>query len=164
MTSKFRQWDVKLINTLTHLKRGYGWAMEVINECPDKGGDPGEELLLDKMSGTLATANGDHSVDVVELNSDLEFIMLDKAQVGSDILHRMNNANPRGGIHLYAEVYNCFSESSGLGLAEHTGCLMNPPQVKKEDDVAEAIEIWEEKLKRLARHGDGYQLTTVFKQ
>lgn len=42
--------------------------------------------------------------------------------------------------------------------------MMNPPQVKMEDDVAEAIELWEEKLMRLARHGDGYQLTTVFKQ
>ena len=41
---------------------------------------------------------------------------------------------------------------------------MNPPQAKKEDDVAEAIELWEEKLKLLARHGEGYQLTTVFKQ
>ena len=39
--NKFRQWSVKLINTLTHLNRGYGWAMEIINECLDKAGDPG---------------------------------------------------------------------------------------------------------------------------
>ena len=41
---KFRQWDVKLVNTLTQINRGYGWAMEKIKECLDKGGDPGEEL------------------------------------------------------------------------------------------------------------------------
>lgn len=111
--NRFRQWDVKLINTLAHLNRGQGWAMEVINECLDKGGDPREELLLDKMSGTLGAANGDHSVDVVELNSDLEYIMLDKAKVGSNILHRVNNAKPRGGIHMYAEVYKWFAEMSG---------------------------------------------------
>ena len=35
--SKFRQWNVKLINTLTHLNRCYGWAIEIINECLDKG-------------------------------------------------------------------------------------------------------------------------------
>ena len=39
---KFRQWNVKLTNTLTHLNKGYGWAIERINECLDKGGDPGE--------------------------------------------------------------------------------------------------------------------------
>ena len=75
------------------------------------------------MSGTPATANCDHSVDVVVLSSDLEFIILDKAKVGCDILHRVNNAKPRGGAQMYAEVYQWFTETSGLGLAEQATVL-----------------------------------------
>ena len=39
--SKLRQRNVELMNALTHLDRGYGCAMERINECLDKGSDPG---------------------------------------------------------------------------------------------------------------------------
>ena len=65
---------------------------------------------------------------------------------------------------MYVEVYKWFTETSGIGLAEQAGSLRNIAQVKKEDDVAEAIELWEEKLRRSACHGEGYQLTTAFKQ
>ena len=103
-------------------------------------------------------------MDVAQLASDLEFVMLDKARVGSDILHRVNNAKTRGGVHMYAEAYKWFTETSGLGLAEQAAALMHPNQAKREADVATAVELWEEKLGRLARHGEAYQLATACKQ
>ena len=42
--------------------------------------------------------------------------------------------------------------------------LMDPKQASKEADVAEAIEQWEEKVNRLARHGEEYQLNESFKK
>ena len=64
--------------------------------------------------------------DLDRLARDLEFILVDKAQVGSDVLRRINNARPRGGIMMYADIYRWFTETSGLGLAEQTARLMNP--------------------------------------
>ena len=65
---------------------------------------------------------------------------------------------------MYADVYKWFTETSGLGLSEQAGILMNPKQAAKEEDIAEAIELWEEKVNRLARHGEDFQLNEAFKK
>ena len=54
---------------------------------------------------------------------------------------------------MYAEVYKWFTETSGLGLMEQAAKLMDPKQASKEEEIAEAIELWEEKTYRPARHG-----------
>ena len=68
----------------------------------------------------------------------------------------------QGGINMYAEVYRWFTETSGLGLMDQAAKQMDPKPAAKEADVAEAIEQWEEKMKRLARHGEEYQRATLF--
>ena len=47
---------------------------------------------------------------------------------------------------MYAEVYKWFTETSGLGLTEQAALLMNPKAAGKEEEIAEAIEVWEEKV------------------
>ena len=63
-----------------------------------------------------------------------------------------------------AEVYRWFTGTSGLGFMGQAAKLMGPKSAAKEADVAEAIEQWEEKMKRLARHAEGYQLNESFKK
>ena len=41
--------------------------------------------------------------------------------------------------------------------------MLNPKQAAKEEDIAEAIEMWEEKVNRLARHGEDYKLSEALK-
>ena len=59
---------------------------------------------------------------------------------------------------MYAEVHRWFTETSALGLMGQAAKLMDPKMAAREADVAEAIERWEEKVNRLARHGDEYHL------
>ena len=59
-----------------------------------------------------------------------------------------------GGVRMYAEVYKWFTETSGQGLMEQSAHIMQPKAASKEEDIAEAVEAWEEKINRLARHGD----------
>ena len=47
---------------------------------------------------------------------------------------------------------------------EQTALMMNPKPAAKEEDIAEAIEMWEEKVNRLARHGDDYKLSEALKK
>ena len=47
---------------------------------------------------------------------------------------------------------------------EQAAKAMSPSQAAKEENVAEAIELWEEKMNRLARHGEEYQLSEAFKK
>ena len=65
---------------------------------------------------------------------------------------------------MYAEVYKWFTETSGQGLMEQTALMMNPKPAAKEEDIAEAIEMWEEKVNRLARHGEDYKLSEALKK
>ena len=39
---------------------------------------------------------------------------------------------------MYAEVYKWLTETSGLGLTEQAGLLMNPKPAAKEEYIAEA--------------------------
>ena len=102
--------------------------------------------------------------DVEQLGTDLEFILIDKAKPKSDLLQRITNMQKHGGVRMYAEVYKWFTETSGQGLMEQTALMMNPKPAAKEEDIAEAIEMWEENLNRLARHGEDYKLSDALKK
>ena len=65
---------------------------------------------------------------------------------------------------MYVEVYKWFTDTSGLGLAEQMGLLMNSKAAIKEEDIAEVIETWEERVNRLAGHGVAYRLPGEFKK
>ena len=54
---------------------------------------------LQKMQG-----DGFGPVDVDQLDTDLEFILIDKASPKSDILQRKTNLKKHGGVRMYAEV------------------------------------------------------------
>ena len=51
---------------------------------------------------------------------------------------------------MHAEVYRWFADTSGLGQAEQTARLMDPKPAAEEEDVADAIVLWEERCNRLA--------------
>ena len=44
--SAIRQWDAKMVNALAHANKGYGWALDRIEECPSKGHDLHDALKL----------------------------------------------------------------------------------------------------------------------
>ena len=98
------------------------------------------------------------------MDSDLEYILIDKAKAKSDILQRLTNLQKHGGIRMYAEVYKWFTETSGQCLMEQMQATRNPKAAAKEEETSEAIEAWEEKMNRLARHGDDYKMAENFKK
>ena len=107
---------------------------------------------------------GTHNVDVDELDADLEFILIDKANARSYILQRITNLQKHGGVRMYAEVYKRFTETSGQGLMEQMQAMMDPKPAGKEEETAEAIEAWEERMNRLSRYGDEYKLLETGKK
>ena len=111
----------------------------------------------------MANTDG-YPLDIQQLEADLEFVLVEKARMGSDILQRVANEQEYGGSRMYAEVHKWFTETSGLGLAEQTARLMDPKPAAKEEHVAEAIELWEERCNRLARHGPDYEMANIFKK
>ena len=135
----FRQWDAKMVNAIAHLKPGYGRAIGKIKEFVDKRPDADDnrhgvtQERLGSVSGPtlaelvcIAAANQDagapnyggyDSADREQLDEDLSYQLIDKAKIGSEILQRIQNVQSQGGIKMYAEVYQWFTETSGVGLA-----------------------------------------------
>ena len=48
-------------------------------------------------------------------------------------------------------------------LAEQARMLMHPAPPKKEEDLAEHVEMWQDKMRRLEAHGDGFKMAPVIK-
>ena len=152
---------MKLVNALNYIQPGYGTALDKLKECIDRGQDPEDvrpgaasdisaahfgTALIESLRGMDLEGMG--PIDVERLNADLEFILIEKARAKSDILQRLTNLQKHGGVRMYAEVYKWFTETSGQGLMEQPAQIMQPRAAGKEEEIAEAIEAWEENTNR----------------
>jgi len=61
-------------------------------------------------------------------------------------------------------VYEWFTETSSLRFMDQATKLMHPKQAAKEEDIAEVIELWEEKGNCLARRGSEYHFPDVYRK
>ena len=52
----------------------------------------------------------------------------------------------------------------GTDLMEQSAHIMQPKAASREEDIAEAVEAWQEKINMLARHGDDYKMPENFKK
>ena len=175
-----------MVNVLAHLQKGYGPAIACIKDLVDCGRRPDGTYTLadthrgmsaDQIAGASAVSSltlavmvragvraSDGYIDTEQLDSDLSFVLVDKAKLKSEIFNRIQNLKAQGGIKMYAEAYRWFTETSGLGLMGPAAKLMDPKPAAKEADVAEAIEQWEEKVNRLARHGEDRKLSEALRE
>ena len=60
-------------------------------------------------------------------------------------------------------LYRWFTEISGLGLTSQAMKLMHPDPPKKEEDIAECLDNWVERVRRLEAHGSKYALPPLYK-
>ncbi len=67
------------------------------------------------------------------------------------------------GVVAYGVTYRWFTDASGPGLAEQARRQMRPDPPKKEEELAGHVEMWHDKIGRLAAHGEEYKLAPVFK-
>ncbi len=50
---------------------------------------------------------------------------------------------------VYGVLHRWFTDVSGLGLAEQARMLMHPALPKREEDLAEHVEMWQDEMRRL---------------
>ncbi len=59
-------------------------------------------------------------------------------------------------------LYRWFTDVWGLGLAEQARMPMHPSPSKREEELAEHVEMWQGKMRRLEAHGEEYKSAPVF--
>ena len=60
-------------------------------------------------------------------------------------------------------LYTWFAGTTSIALSEKTRQLMAPNPVKREHEIADALEKWSEQERTVRAHGDKYALPAVFK-
>ena len=66
------------------------------------------------------------------------------------------------GLEVYMDLYRWFTEISGLGLTSQAMKLMHPDPPKREEDIAECLDNWVERVRRLESHGTKYALPPLY--
>ncbi len=88
-------------------------------------------------------------------------VLIDKAE--AEVYDRIKTIMQGRGLKAYGVVYRWFTDVSGLGLAEQARRLMHPEPPKKEEELGEHVEMWQDKMKRLEARGDEHKLAPAFK-
>ncbi len=95
------------------------------------------------------------------MSGDVLNILIDKAEMEAYDKIKMV---PKGqGVVAYGFLHRWFTDVSGLGLAEQARMLMHPAPPKREEELAEHVEMWQDKMRRSEAHGDEFKLAPVFK-
>ena len=148
--AKFRQWNHKLISALGLVNEDYSEIMDEVGKELDVG------RPMDDVENETCQKRG-----FTKLNQDLYNIIIDKAE--GEAYDKVKNLKVGEGLTAYMVLHKWFTDVSGMGLAEQARKLMHPDPPKDESGLAEAIETWTDKVKRLEAHGSTFKMGPVFK-
>ena len=59
-------------------------------------------------------------------------------------------------------LYRWFTDVSGLGLAEQARMLMHPTPPKRDEELAEYVEMWQDQVRTVEDRTEEYKLAPVF--
>ena len=150
--SLFRQWHQKFTTALGQVAGAHEEiVLRLVKEI-----DLGKE-----MEKVVTGMRGEFGDEFDKVSGDIWNILIDKAEAEAYDKIKMV---PKGqGVVAYGVLYRWFTDVSGLGLAEQARMLMHPAPPKREQELAEHVEMWQDKMRRLEAHGDEFKLAPVFK-
>ena len=120
-----------------------------------------KEIDLGKELGKVVATLKDEYEEFEKVSGDVWNVLIDKAEAEAYDKIKMV---PKGQeVVAYGVLYRWFTDVSGLGLAEQARMLMAPTAPKREEDLAEHVEMWQDKMRRLEAHGEEFRLAPVFK-
>ena len=149
----FRQWHQKFVSAVYTVQEEFGDILTKIAKELDMGAKP------DEMQQMIRDEYDEELVD--EISQSLYTILMDKSE--GDAYDKIMGISNRDGLAGYGRIYRWFTEISGLGLAEQARRLMHPDAPKREDELAEFVDGWCERVRRLEAHGPKYVLAPLYK-
>ena len=149
--SLFRQWHQKITTALGQVSGGHEEIIQRMVKEIDLGKD------LEKVVTTL---QGEYE-EFAKVSGDVWNVLVDKTEAEAYDKIKMV---PKGqGVVAYGVLYRWFTDVSGLGLSEQARMLMHPAPPRREEDLAEYVEMWQDKMRRLEAHGEEVKFAPVLK-
>ncbi len=105
-----------------------------------------KEISLGKEMGKVVTGLiGVFGDEFDKVSGDVWNILIDYAEAEPYDKIKMVPNGQR--VVAYGDLYRWFTEVSGLGLAEQAWMVMHPAPPKREEKLAERIEMWQDKMR-----------------
>ncbi len=131
--SLFRQWHQSLITTLGQVEGAHEEFIQLLVRETDLGRE------LDKVVGDSRIHYGE---EFKRVSRDVWNILMDKAENAA--YDKIKMVHKGEGVTAYGLWYRWFTDVPGLGLAEQASMLMHPSPPKREEELADHVEIWQE--------------------
>ena len=145
--SLFRQWHQKFTTAIGQFKPVYEEMVHKMARELDLGKE------VDGVLSALYTVYGDV---LWEASADIWRVLVDKTE--AEAYDKIKMIPSGEGLRAYGVVYRWFTDVSGLGLSEQARRLMHPDPPKKEEELSESVDAWQDKMRRLEAHGDEYKI------
>ncbi len=120
-----------------------------------------KEIDLGKELGKVVATLKDEYEEFEKVSVDVWNVLIDKAK--AEAYDKIKMVPKRQGVVTYGVLYRWSTDVSGLGLVEQARMLMAPTAPKREEDLVEHVEMWQDKMRRLEAHGEEFKLAPVFK-
>jgi len=150
--AEFREWFDGLVNALVQHYPAARKFVELIKKQMDMSSDkiPPTWTTMESQWATAIHGIEQSTEDMLKLNEDLYFILKEKT-VG-DAKARVNAVEPGNGLEALCKMYLWYSGTSGLAMGARMDLLMRPKPVTKPEELASALERWNEQLRFVTTH------------
>ncbi len=148
----FRHWHQKFTTALGQVKTEYEEIVHKLAQEIDMGRD---------METVLTTLGREYGAIFGEASQDIWKVLIDEAE--AEAYDKIKTIPQGHGTKAHGVVYRWFTDVSGLGLAEQARRLTHPEPPRREEELAENAEMWQDKTRRLEARGDEYKLAPMFK-
>ncbi len=99
------------------------------------------------LEKVVTTVKGEYGDELAKVSGDICNVLVDEAEAESYDKIKMV---PKGqGVVAYGVLCRWFTDVSGLGLAEQAP--------KCEEELAEHVEMWQDKMRRREAHGEEFK-------
>ena len=142
---EYRSWQEDLKNALDRVDSDLRKTMDKI-EITEWG--KGERVEWESKEGTIRDSMIIDLGDWTKQKHDLYSVLINKTAGDARMLVRNEE---KDGLMGYMRLHKWFTESSGRGMSERIRRVMKPEQAKKEAEIFERVEKWEEELREVEK-------------
>ncbi len=160
---EFVHWNDKLTNVLSRIHPGSRELLKNFNSqwAKDQNEAKTQAEIFNTVPQTVNYVLELKSVTSIDeyfakLSEDLFYILVEKTS--GEAAAKVKAVEPGEGLLAYHRMYWWFVKTSGVALMDKARKVTYPEQIKKEEKILETLESWEQDVKILDIHGEGFQL------
>ena len=142
---EYRSWQEDLKNALDRVDSDLRKTMDKI-EITEWG--KGERMEWESKEGTIRDSMIIDLGDWTKQKHDLYSVLINKTAGDARMLVRNEE---KDGLMGYMRLHKWFTESSGRGMSERIRRVLKPEKAKKESEIFERVEKWEEELREVEK-------------